>query len=167
ASGGIGASTHLVGVMMNRQAGTNITHVTFKGTGPARIALLGGHVTMQFGGISSAVPYLRDGKLRAIALAGDHRDPNVPDVPTFQESGLKGADVLSTWGLHAPPGTPIEIRRTMRNAIGEVMRDPEVAKKLVERGYETLVNTPEEHQAQTAALVNQWIEVGKKVNLKE
>ena len=167
ASGGIGASTHLVGVMMNLQAGTNITHVPFKGTGPALIALLGGHVTMQFGGISSAVPYLRDGKLRAIALAGDHRDPNVPDVPTFQESGLKGADVLSTWGLHAPPGTPIEIRRTMRNAIGEVMRDPEVAKKLVERGYETLVNTPEEHQAQTAALVNQWIEVGKKVNLKE
>ncbi len=167
ASGGIGASTHLVGVMLNLQAGTNITHVPFKGTGPALIALLGGHVTMQFGGISSAIPYLRDGKLRAIALAGDHRDSNVPDVPTFQESGLKGADVLSIWGLHAPPGTPIEIRRTMRDAIGEVMRDPEVAKKLVERGYETLVNTPEEHQAKTAALVNQWIEVGKKVNLKE
>lgn len=167
ASGGIGASTHLVGVMVNLQAGTNITHIPFKGTGPALIALLGGHVSMQYGGISSAVPYIRDGKVRAIALAGDHRDPNVPDVPTFRESGLKGADVMSIWGLHAPPGTPIEIRRTMRNAIAEVMRDPDVAKKLVERGYETLVNTPEEHQAQTAALVNQWIEVGKKVNLKE
>ena len=67
ASGGIGASTHLVGVMLNLQAGTNITHMPFKGSGPALIALLGGHVSMQFGGISSAAPYIKDGKVRAIA----------------------------------------------------------------------------------------------------
>jgi tripartite-type tricarboxylate transporter receptor subunit TctC len=91
----------------------------------------------------------------------------VPDVPTLQEAGLKDADVMSVWGLHAPPGTPIEIRRTMQKAIAEVMREPEVVKKLVERGYTTLSSTPEEHQARTAELVNQWIEVGKKVNLKE
>src|SRR4029079_1980654 len=136
-------STHLVGVMVNLQAGINITHVPFKGTGPALIALLGGHVSMQYGGISSAVPYIRDGKVRAIALAGNRRDPNVPDVPTFQESGLKGADVVSVWGLHARRGTPIEIRRTVRDAIAEAMRDPEVVKKLVERGYEAIASTPE------------------------
>jgi tripartite-type tricarboxylate transporter receptor subunit TctC len=167
ASGGIGASTHLVGVMLNLRAGTTITHVPFKGSGPALIALLGGHVSMQFGGISSAAPYIKDGKVRAIAITGDHRDPILPDVPTFQESGLKGADVTSVWGLHAPAGTPLAIRQTMRDAVAEVMRDPEVVKKLVERGYETVANTPPEHQAQTEALVAQWIEVGKKVNLKE
>jgi tripartite-type tricarboxylate transporter receptor subunit TctC len=167
ASGGVGASTHLVGVMVNLRAGTNITHIPFKGSGPALIALLGGHVTMQYGGISSAVPYIRDGKVRAIALTGDRRDPNVPDVPTLQEAGLSGADVMSVWGLHAPPGTPIEIRRTMQKAIAEVMQEPDVVKKLVERGYTTIASKPEEHQAQTAELVSQWIEVGKKVNLKE
>jgi len=100
-------------------------------------------------------------------LTGTHRDPSMPDVPTFTEAGLAGADVTSVWGLHAPPGTPIEIRRTVRDAIAEALRDPALAKKLAEFGYEPIANTPEEHQAQTAALVRQWIEVGKTVNLKE
>lgn len=167
ASGGVGASTHLVGVMLNLKAGTNIVHVPFKSSGPALLALLGGHVSMQFGGLSSAGQYIKDGKLRAIAVTGDHRNPFLPDVPTFQESGITGADVTSLWGLHAPPGTPIEVRRTMRDALGAVMREPKLAMKLAEFGYEPIINTPEEHQAQTAALVTQWIDVGKKVNLKE
>lgn len=167
ASGGIGASTHLVGVMVNLKAGTNIQHIPFKGSGPALIALLGGHVSMQFGGISSAAPYVKDGKVRAIAVTGDHRDPSMPDVPTLQEGGLKGADVASIWGLHAPPNTPMELRRTIRDAVAAVMQDQELKQKLADRGYEPIVNTPEEHRAQTAALVNQWIEVGKTVNLKE
>lgn len=167
ASGGVGASTHLVGVMLNLKAGTNITHVPFKSSGQALISLLGGHVSMQFGGISSAAPYVKDGKVRAIAITGDQRDPAMPDVPTLQEGGIKGADVMSVWGLHAPPGTPIEIRRAMRDAVAEVMRNPETAKQLADRGYQILANTPEEHQAQTDALVSQWIEIGKKVNLKE
>ena len=70
-------------------------------------------------------------------------------------------------GLHAPPGTPIEIRRAVRDAVAAVMREPETAKQLADRGYQTIAGTPEEHQAQTNALISQWIEVGKKVNLKE
>jgi tripartite-type tricarboxylate transporter receptor subunit TctC len=167
ASGGVGASTHLVGVMLNLQAGTTITHVPFKSSGQALIALLGGHVSMQFGGISSAAPYVKEGKVRAIAVTGDRRDPAMPEVPTLQEGGVKGADVMSVWGLHAPPGTPIESRRILRDAVAAVMREPDMVKKLAERGYQIVANTPEEHQAQTAGLVTQWIEVGKKVNLKE
>ncbi len=167
ASGGVGASTHLVGVMLNLQAGTSITHVPFKSSGQALIALLGGHVSMQFGGISSAAPYIKDGKVRAIAVTGERRDPSMPDVPTMQEGGVKGADVSSVWGLHAPPGTPIEARRILRDALHAVMREPPMVAKLAERGYQIIASTPQEHQAQTAALVTQWIEVGKKVNLKE
>ncbi|HYD08403.1 MAG TPA: tripartite tricarboxylate transporter substrate binding protein [Reyranella sp.] len=167
ASGGIGASTHLVGVMVNLKAGTRILHVPFKGSGPALNALLGGHVTMQYGGINSAAPYVKSGKVRAIAVTGTHRSPSLPDVPTLTEAGLPGADVSSVWGLHAPPGTPIELRRKVRDVIAEAMRDPELAKKLADLGYEPIANTPEEHQAQTNALVTQWITVGKTVNLKE
>jgi tripartite-type tricarboxylate transporter receptor subunit TctC len=167
ASGGIGASTHLVGVMVNLRAGIKVLHVPFKGSGPALNALLGGHVTMDYGGISSAAPYVKAGKVRAIAVTGSHRDPSLPDVPTFTEAGLADADVTSVWGLHAPAGTPIALRRTIRDVIAEVVRDPETAKRLIEYGYEPIANTPEEHQAQTAALVNKWIEIGKTVNLKE
>lgn len=167
ASGGIGSSTHLVGVMLNLKAGTSITHVPFKSSGPALNALLGGHVSMQFGGISSAKPYVEQGKVRAIAVTGDRRDPAMPDVPTLQEGGIKGADVNSVWGLHAPAGTPLDVRRTIRDAVVAVMREPEMTKKLAERGYQVVGNTPEEHQKQTEEIVNQWIEVGKKVNLKE
>ncbi|MCC7276511.1 MAG: tripartite tricarboxylate transporter substrate binding protein [Alphaproteobacteria bacterium] len=167
ASGGIGSSTHLVGVMLNLKAGTSITHVPFKSSGPALNALLGGHVSMQFGGISSARPFVEQGKVRAIALTGDRRDPSMPDVPTFQEGGLQGADVTSVWGIHAPAGTPLAVRRVLRDAVVAVMREPEMTKTLAERGYDIIGNTPEEHQKQTEALVTQWIEVGKKVNLKE
>ena len=167
ASGGIGASTHLVGVMVNLRAGIKVLHVPFKGSGPALNALLGGHVTMDYGGINSAAPYVKAGKVRAIAVTGSHRDPSLPDVPTFTEAGLADADVTSVWGLHAPAGTPIALRRTIRDVIAEVMRDPDLARRLAEYGYEPIANTPEEHQAQTAALVHQWIEIGKSVNLKE
>jgi tripartite-type tricarboxylate transporter receptor subunit TctC len=167
ASGGVGASTHLIGVMVNLKAGVTITHIPFKSSGQALTALLGGHVSMQYGGLASAPPYIKDGKVRPIAITGTQRDPSLPDVPTFTEAGLPGVDVASIWGLHAPPGTPIEIRRKLRDAFAEVMREPATAKQLAERGYEIVASTPEEHQAQTEALVNQWIEVGKKVNLKE
>ena len=167
ASGGVGSSTHLMGVMLNLKAGTSIVHVPFKSSGQALLALLGGHVTMQFGGLSSAASYIKDGKVRALATTGDHRNPTFPDIPTFDESGIQGADVSSVWGLHAPAGTPIEVRRTLRDALAEIMHDQSLEKKLAEFGYEVIANTPEEHQAQTVALVSQWVEIGKKVNLRE
>ncbi|MGE0718164.1 MAG: Bug family tripartite tricarboxylate transporter substrate binding protein [Alphaproteobacteria bacterium] len=167
ASGGIGSSPHLVGVMLNLVAGTSITHVPFKSSGPAINALLGNHVSMQFGGISSARPHVESGALRAIAVTGPKRDASMPTVPTFQESGVEGADVTSVWGVHAPPKTPLEVRRILRDAIVAVMREPEMTQKLADRGYDIVGNTPEEHQALTEKLINQWIEVGKKVNLKE
>jgi tripartite-type tricarboxylate transporter receptor subunit TctC len=165
ASGGVGSSTHLMGVMVNLKAGTSITHVPSKSSGQALIALLGGHVSMQYGGLASAPPYMKDGKVRAIAITGDKRAPAVPDVPTSKEAGWKAS--RASGACMPRRGTSIEIRRAVRDAAAAVMRDPEVAKQLSDRGYQTIAGTPEEHPAQTNALVSQWIEVGKKVNLKE
>lgn len=165
ASGGIGASTHLAGVLFNRAAGVDIIHVPFKSSGQALESLLGNHVTMQFGGISSARAQIDAGRIRAIAVTGTKRDPSVPNVPTFEESGLTGVDITSIWGIHAPSATPLAVRRVLRDAFVDVMRMPDVNAKLVETGYDVIGSTPEEHDAETRRLVAFWIDIATKVKI--
>jgi len=164
-SGGIGASTHLAGVLFNRAAGVDIIHVPFKSSGQALESLLGNHLTMQFGGISSARAQIDAGRIRAIAVTGKKRDPSVPNVPTFEESGLTGVDITSIWGIHAPGATPLAVRRILRDALVEVMRTPEINAKLVEAGYDVIGSTPEEHDAETRRLVAFWIDLATKVKI--
>ena len=164
-SGGIGSSTHLAGVLFNRAAGVDTIHVPFKSSGQALESLLGNHVTMQFGGISSARAQVDAGKIRAIAVTGRKRDPSMPGVPTFEESGLAGVDITSIWGIHAPAGTPLAVRRVLRDALVEVMRAPEVNARLIEQGYDVVGSTPEEHEAETRRLVAFWLDVATKVKI--
>jgi tripartite-type tricarboxylate transporter receptor subunit TctC len=164
-SGGIGASTHLAGVLFNQAAGVDILHVPFRSSGPALVALLGGHISMQFGGISSAKPQIDSGKVRAIAVTGKKRDPALPNVPTFEEAGLPGVDITSIWGIHAPAGTPLPVRRTLRDAFVEVMRTPNTTRRLNDAGYDVIGSTPEEHEAETRRLVNFWLDLGTKIKI--
>lgn len=163
-SGGVGASTHLAGVLFNLVAKLDLVHVPFRSSGPALDALLGGHVTMGFGGISSSRGFIEDGKLRAMAVTGKRRDPAVPDVPTFEELGLS-VDIMSIWGVHMPANAPMAVRRRLRDVMVEVMHTPQISKRLAELGYEIIGNTPEEHEQQTRELVNFWLDVGKRVPL--
>jgi tripartite-type tricarboxylate transporter receptor subunit TctC len=165
-SGGIGASTHLSGVLFDAAAGVKTVHVPFKSSGPALSALLGGHIQMQWGGISSARPHIESGKVRAIAVTGSKRDPSMPNVPTFEEAGLKGVDITSIWGMHCPAGTPLAIRRTLRDMLVEVMRTPETTARMNELGYDIVGSTPEEHDAETRRLVAFWIDLGKRIDIK-
>lgn len=166
-SGGIGSSTHLAGVLFDLAAGVNTVHVPFKSSGPALQALLGGHISMQWGGISSARPHVESGKIGAVAVTGKKRDPSMPNVPTFEESGLKGVDITSVWGIHAPAGTPLPIRRTLRDMLVEVMRSPEITKRMNGLGYDIIGSTPEEHDAETRRLVAFWLDLGTRIKLKE
>ncbi len=167
ASGGIGASTHYAGVLLNVRAGIELLHVPYKSSGQAMTALLGNEVSMQFGGISSARAQIEAGKVRAIAVTGDRRDPSMPNVPTFAEGGIAGVDIVSVWGLHAAAGTPIEIRRKLRDAVVEVMREVALAKRLGELGYAPIGSTPEEHQKQTGEIVALWLDISKRIKLNE
>lgn len=167
ASGGIGSSTHLVGVLLNLKAGVDMVHVPYKSSGEALNALVGGHINTQFGGISSARPMIESGKVIPLAVTGNKRDAAMPNVPTLQEQGVEGADVMSVWGVHAPAGTPIEVRRKLRDAIVKVMNKPEITKRLNGLGYSIIGNTPEEHQKQTEDTVNLWLDIAKKVNLSD
>ena len=148
ASFGVGSISHVAGEMFKQASGTQIVHVPFKSSGQAMESLLGNHLAMQFGGISSARAQIEAGKIRAIAVTGKKRDPSVPNVPTFEESGLKGVDVTSIWGIHAPVGTPLAVRRTLRNMLVEVMRMPDVTVKLNDAGYDIIGSTPEDHEAE-------------------
>ena len=164
-SGGVGTSTHIAGVQFNLAAGVNIIHVPYRSSGPALNDLLGNHITMQFGGISSAKGQIEEGTLRALATTGTSRDPGLPEVPTFRELGLKEVDITSIWGIHAPAGTPIEIRSKLRDMLVDVMKVPDVSKRMSDLGYNRIGNTPDELDAETKKLVAQWIDLSHKVKL--
>jgi tripartite-type tricarboxylate transporter receptor subunit TctC len=167
ASGGVGSSTHFAGVLFNLRAGTEMTHVAYRSSGPALSALLAGQVQMQFGGLSSAKPLLEAGEVRAMALTGAQREPSMPTVPTFTEAGVAGVDVTSVWGIHAPAGTPLPIRRKLRDAIAASMQEPELNARLRSMAYSPTLNTPEEHQMQTNHIVQLWLDISKQVNLRD
>ena len=166
-SGGIGSSTHLIGVLLNLEAGTKIRHIPYKSAGDSVAAVIGGHVNFQFGGISSARTHVESGKIVPIALTGSKRNPAMPQVPTMEETGLKAVDVTSVWGVHAPAGTPLAIRQKVRDAFAAVMAAPEMTTKLNSLGYTPLGITPEEHQAMTERIVNRWVALSKKVDLSD
>lgn len=166
-SGGIGSSTHLIGVLLNLEAGIKIRHIPYKSAGDSVAAVIGGHVNFQFGGISSARVHVESGKVVPIALTGKKRNPAMPNVPTMEETGLKAVDVTSVWGVHAPAGTPLAVRQKVRDAFAAVMSEPEMIKKLNSLGYAPIASTPEEHQALTEKIVNRWVDLSKKVDLSD
>jgi tripartite-type tricarboxylate transporter receptor subunit TctC len=163
--GGIGASTHLAGIQFNIAAGTDVVPVAYASSGPALNAVLGGHVQMHMGGISSARKQIESGAVRAIGLTGSSRHPELPNVPTLEESGLPGVTITSVWGVLAPARTPLNIRTTIADAIRKVMNQPEVADTLAKAGYQTVASTPEEHQAEAHEMIKYWLEMAKKVDL--
>jgi tripartite-type tricarboxylate transporter receptor subunit TctC len=166
ASGGVGASTHLIGVQMNKETRLNILHVPFNGSGAALTALLSGTVQLQFGGLNSTLPLISSGKVKAIAVSGDQRYASAPDIPTFKELGYPGVDVMSLWGLHAAAGTPLAIRMKIRDAAVQAMADPQVKARMLELGYVPFGSTPQQHQAETVKLIDYWIEMGKTIHIE-
>lgn len=164
ASGGIGASTHFAGVLFALQAGIDIVHVPYRSSGPAMTALLSGEVQMNFGGFASGTQLINAGTVRGLAKTADG---GMDAIPTFAAAGLDGVDVASVWGLHMAAGTPLAIRRRLRDAFAEVMADPAMARRLVEMGYRTIASTPEEHERQTAEIVSKWIDISKRIDLNK
>ena len=166
ASGGNGTSTHIAGELMKYVAKVDITHVPYKGSAPAMTDLVGGQVHMQFAGISSARPFIDAGRLRALAVTGTQRNAATPKVPTFDEAGLSGVDVVSYWGMYAPAGTPPDVINTVNQHFVRALRVPANIERLSSLGYLPLGNTPQEHNAQIRSMVAQWIDVMQKTNIR-
>ena len=136
ASFGQGSAAHLAGEMFCAMTGTDIVHVPFKGSGPAITELLGGRVTLFFPGIGSAMPLVRDGKLKGLAVSTGKRVATAPEIPTVAESGIAGFEI-STWeSIQAPAGTPPDVVARLNSALREVLATKELREKLVALGLE-------------------------------
>jgi tripartite-type tricarboxylate transporter receptor subunit TctC len=158
ASSGVGGLPHLGAELFKSMAGVRIVHVAYQGTAPALTALLGGQVDMLFDAVGAALPSIRAGKLRVLAVNGEKRYPALPDVPTMNEV-LPGY-VSTVWvALAAPPKTPAAIVNRISATAGEVVKQPDVSKRMLDLSFETIGSTPDE----MARLIRQEIERWGKV----
>lgn len=143
ASAGSGSTQHLAGEMLASKAGLKMTHVPYKGNGPALADLLGGQVEMMFVELSTALPHIRSGKLRALAVGNDKRTSFLPDMPTIGET-IPGMVVVSWIGMVAPPGTPATIAAQLADALKEALRQPDIVQKLTELNVNAVGYSPAE-----------------------
>jgi tripartite-type tricarboxylate transporter receptor subunit TctC len=140
-SGGVGASAHLAGELFNSVAKIDITHVPYKGSGPALTDVMGGQINMMFD--TGAFPHIKGGKIRALAVAAEKRHPLIPDVPTFEELGIKGMIMNAWYGVAAPAGTPAAVVAKVNQAVEHALKSGELAKRLKDIGAEVRGGSPE------------------------
>lgn len=163
ASSGVGSSDHLTAELFWQQTGTTGVHVPYKGGAPAINDLLGGHVNASFQNINAVVHHVKAGKLRAFAITSQARWKLLPDVPTMTESGVNV--VVTSWqAVLAPKGLPADIKAKVHGALVAGLKDPSLASKLTDQGFEIVGNTPEEFSQFQAAEYARWkrvIETGK------
>ena len=144
ASTGSGTTSHLSGVLLNLQAGLDLTHVPYKGAVALNDVLSGESVQCMFATIPSAIQLVRGGKLRALAVTSLERSGGLPDVPTVAESGFPGFDASSWFGLVGPAGLPREIALKLQSEVARILKNPALREKFIQQGADPVGNTPEE-----------------------
>jgi tripartite-type tricarboxylate transporter receptor subunit TctC len=154
ASAGVGSTEHLAGELLAEMAGVKLLHVPYKGTGLAINDLLGGQVQFLFGGAAGLVPLVQAGQLRALAQTGLHRQPDLANIPTMDEAGVKGYDVVIWNGVLAPKGTPGEVVKTLNIVISAAADN--LAPQFSHLGAYPATMSPEEFGAMIRAQVSKW-----------
>jgi tripartite-type tricarboxylate transporter receptor subunit TctC len=156
ASSGSGSTIHMSCEMYKQMLGLEITHIPYKGSGPAMVDLIGGQVNLMFDNIPSAITQIRSGKLRALATTGAKRAATLPDLPTMIESGLPGYESTAWFGLAVPVGTPKEIVARL-NADGQkATRSPEFIKRMTDLGYEIVGGSSEQMATMIQDELKRW-----------
>lgn len=156
ASGGNGTSTHLNGELLNASTGLDVTHVPYKGSAPAVQDLIGGQTQLLIDAGSVLLPQVKGGKLKALAVTGPRRDPQLPDVPTVRELGLAGMETVGFQGLVGPAGLPREVVDRLAAALAQAMAQPEVKAKFAGAGSEAQFLPPAEFAAFVKAENEKW-----------
>jgi tripartite-type tricarboxylate transporter receptor subunit TctC len=138
ASSGVGSSNHLAGELLKLMARVDIHHVPYKGNNPALTDTIGGHVHMLFSGVPSLLPHVQSGRLRALAISTLARVPAMPNVPTFDESGVKGYEATNWFGLLAPAKTPVDVVTRLNAAVDGILRSAEIRERFTGEGLEAI-----------------------------
>ena len=166
ASAGPGTASHLTGELFNQVTGLKILHVTYKSAGFALTALLGAETQMSFLSPVTAYAQLKAGKLKALAVSSRTRFAGVPDVPSATEAGVPGMEALLWFGLFAPANTPEPIVLKINQAVGEILRQPEVREALLKQGAEAAPTTPAELGAFVKSEIPKWSKVIRDAGMK-
>lgn len=166
ASTGTGGITHLTTELFKLMARVNLTHIPYRGTGPAITDLLGGQVQVLFGSSAATVPHVRTGKLRALAVTGPERMGALPDLPTVNESGVPGYEVSLWYGVLGPKGLPKDIAVRWNNEIKRIIQTQEMKDRFASEGLTPAPGTPEDFQAVVKRDVVKWTKVVKAANVK-
>jgi tripartite-type tricarboxylate transporter receptor subunit TctC len=161
ASTGVASVGHLTGELLNSLAGMKMTHVPYKGGGQAIIDLVGGHVQVMFSGFSAAMPHIKSGKVRALAVTGAKRSPALPDVPTIAEQGFPGVEATAWYGVLAPAGTPKPVVARLHGELVKILKSADVAQRLDALGFEMVGSTPEQFASYMKAETRKWAKVVK------
>ncbi len=159
ASGGNGTGPHLAAELVKLTANIEMTHVPYRGTGPATNDVVAGHVPLMFNGISAAKGHVEAGRLVALAVTGEARNRALPDVPTFTEQGLPGIDASSSWHVAVPARTPEAAIRRLSEAFAGAVRDPAIAERLDYLGFTPVGSDPATQGATVAAEIDRWTRV--------
>ena len=160
-SAGIGTVSHVCGEYFAAAAGLKLTHIPYKGTGPAIIDLLGGHIPMAFAPIPATHEHAKTGKLRMLAVTSTVRSTLLPEVPTIAETSVPGFEAVLRYGLVAPPGTPAAVVTRLNAALNGTLASEEVRRRLAIEGAEPLPSTPAEYGADIDREETQWSKVVK------
>ena len=159
ASSGHGTPAHLAGELFNLMAGVKMVHVPYKGAAPALADLLGGQVQIMFSTMPPALPHVRDGKLRALAVTSAKRSPAAPELPTVDETALPGFEANTWHGVVVPAGTPGAIVARLNREIVAILHLPDVVERFSSQGAEALGSTPEEFAAYIKSETLKWAKV--------
>ena len=165
ASTGFGTMPHITGELFKRVAGVDLTHVPYKGGNDAMIALLGGHVQVSFGAISTALAHIRSGRLRPLGVSSLKRLAAIPDVPAIAEAGLPGFEVVQWFGVFAPAGMSPAIVRKVNGELVRILRSAEVNDHFSRQGVELLNSTPDEFALRVKAELPKWTRLLTEMNI--
>jgi tripartite-type tricarboxylate transporter receptor subunit TctC len=161
ASSGNGQPSHLAMELLKSMAGVDITHIPYKGAGPAAVDVISGQVQMYFFALPAGLPHVRGGKLRGLAVGSATRAAAAPDFPTIAESGLPGFEAMTWYGVLVPAGTPSVAVNKLHSAFSASVNAPDIRKRLVDQGFDIIGNTPAEFRAYIQTELVKWDRIVK------
>jgi tripartite-type tricarboxylate transporter receptor subunit TctC len=166
ASGGNGTPPHINGEVFKALAGIDLLHVPYKGGGPALADLVAGRVHVMLDTAASAMPHVRGGRLRALAISAPQRSAEYPELPTFAEAGLPQYETNAWYSVHAPAGTPPDIVRRLNAELVAILKDPDILARFKQLSTEPVGNSPEEFAAFVRAELEKYARIIKAANIR-